>query len=134
MKLLSVIARIILGGSFAVFGLNGLLPQPFVNPPPMNETATEFLGALISTGYLFQLLKLTEVVGGLMVLSGVLLPLGLVILAPVMLNIILFHLFLEQTLPGTALPALMLVSHLFLLWAYRNNLRSLFESHPYLTP
>lgn len=94
------ILRIALGLGFTIFGLNfffNFLPQP-----PLGEPAVNFLMALIGSGYLFTLVKVTEVVGGLLLLSGKATPFALILLAPITLNIVAFHLFLD---PATGIPA-----------------------------
>ena len=113
---LPVAARLLLGLTFLVFGLNGFLhflPQPPAPPP----AAGAFFGALYATGYMLPLLKGTEVLAGALLLSGLFVPLALTLLAPVIVNIVAFHLFLA---PGNyPVIALVLTSELFLAWTYR---------------
>lgn len=99
-------ARVLLGAGFVFFGLNGLLqfmPQPA--PPP---EAGAFLGALAATGYMFPLLKSIEIVAGLMLLANFRAPLALLLLSPIAVNIIFYHLFLDPAgiAPGAALTGL----------------------------
>src|SRR5438477_1745787 len=94
------VARIGLGLVFMVFGFNKLLhflPQPPISGPP-----AEFFGALFATGYMLPLLATTEIVAGLMLLSGRFVPLAVALLAPVIVNIVGFHIFLAKG--GFALP------------------------------
>ena len=98
----AIVARLALGTLFLVFGLNGFfhfIPQPAQPPPP---EALAFAGALFQTGYMFPLIKGTEVVVGLLLLSNRFVPLALTILAPIVVNILAFHLFLAPA--GLALP------------------------------
>jgi putative oxidoreductase len=92
MKKAPLIARVILGLIFFVFGLNGFLN--FIPTPPMPDKAMAFMSGLMSSGYFFPFLKATEVVCGLLLLSGAFVPLALIVLAPIELNIFLFHAFL----------------------------------------
>ena len=85
-------ARLLLGLIFTLMGLNGFFQ--FLPMPPMNAEAGSFMGALAQTGYFFPLLKITEIVCGVLLLAGRYVSLALVVLAPVVLNIIVFHLFL----------------------------------------
>jgi uncharacterized membrane protein YphA (DoxX/SURF4 family) len=77
-------ARLLLGLIFTIFGLNGFLH--FIPTPPMSGPAGAFGGAMFATGYLFQLLKGTEVIAGVLLLSNRFVPLALAVLAPVVIN------------------------------------------------
>ena len=102
MRTLILVARILLGLMFTVFGLNfffHFIPQP---PPP--PAAGAFAGAMFATGYLFNLLKVLEVLSGLALLSGFFVPLALAVLAPIIVNILFFHAFLAPA--GLAVPLL----------------------------
>src|SRR3954469_3620773 len=75
---LPTIARIVLGTTFALSGIAGLLgAKP---PVPAGTPAADFLAALAATGYMLPLLKVTELAAGLLVLSGRFTPLGLTLL------------------------------------------------------
>ncbi len=116
-------ARVLLGLIFFVFGLNGFLG--FLPQPPMEGGAAAFMGALAATGYMFPLIKGTEVVGGLLLLGNRYVPLGLVLLAPVVVNIVAFHTVLAPPNPVTfAVLGLLL----FLAWSYRNNFKGVLEA------
>ncbi len=112
-------ARIILGLAYTVFGLNFFFH--FLPQPPSTEAMGAITGAIYSTGYMFQFIKITEIVGGLMLLSGMFVPLSLVILAPITLNIVLMHGFLDPS--GIALGLLLFVIHVFLGIRYLNFYR-----------
>ena len=88
-RYLPATARILLGLVFTVFGLNGFLH--FLPTPPMSGPSGDFAMALGATGYIFPVLKAFEVASGLMLLSGRLVPLALTLLAPIIVNIALFH-------------------------------------------
>ncbi len=93
---LSFAARILLGLIFFVFGLMGLLN---LYPPPTDlpEKLMAFTKGLMATGYFFPFLKVTETLCGLLLLSGIFVPLALVVLAPIILNIFMLHAFLEPS-------------------------------------
>lgn len=116
MNAVSTVARLLLGLVFLVFGLNGFLH--FIPNMPMPDAAVAFFGALAATGYMMPLLFTTQVVGGVLLLSGMYVPLGLALLAPVIVNIFLFHLFLA---PGGLVIAIIVAAiELFLAWRYSN--------------
>jgi putative oxidoreductase len=92
-------ARYLLGLIFLVFGANGLMMifagSGFIPmPPPKPEMATIF-GGLFGAVYLMPLVKIIEVVAGVMLLSGRYVPLALTLLGPVVVNILGLHLFVD---------------------------------------
>lgn len=118
---LPTVGRIVLGLIFSVFGLDGLLhflPQP---TGPFPEGAMAFGMAMMNTGYLFQLVKGTEAVCGLLLLGNRMVPLALTILAPVIVNIVAFHAFLEPE--GLPLALVILAIEIGLAWRYRDAFR-----------
>jgi len=110
-------ARLFLGLVFTVFGLNFFLH--FLPMPSAPPRAAAFAGALFASGYLFPLLKATEVVAGLLLLGGLFVPLALAVLAPIVINIVGFHLFLEPS--GLPVPLAVLAAELYLAWSYRSS-------------
>jgi len=122
MRIAVIVARVLLGLLFFVFGLNGFLH--FMPNPPPTPAAGAFFGALIATHYMFFLIFGTQVVGGALLLIGVAVPFALVLLAPVVVNILFFHIFLSPDL----LPMALLVAalELFLAWYYRAAFAPLF--------
>jgi uncharacterized membrane protein YphA (DoxX/SURF4 family) len=123
-------ARILLGLVFVVFGLNGFLH--FLPQPPMSGPPAAFAGALAATGYMFPLIKGTEVVAGALLLSGRYVPLALTLLAPVIVNIVAFHAFLAPA--GLALPVVVLALEIVLAWSYRASFRSVLQARTVLSP
>lgn len=122
-RYLPVAARILLGLIFFVSGLNGFvkfIPQP---KTPMPEGAVAFAGALMKTGYMMQLLAGTQLIAGALLLLNRFVPLALALLAPVILNIVLFHIFLAPS--GLILACVVLVLELYLAWAYRRSFASM---------
>jgi hypothetical protein len=117
------IARVLFGLVFFVFGLDGFLhfvPQP-TTPPP--EGALAFGMALLQSGYMFPLIKGTELVGGALLLGNRFVPLALVLLAPIVVNIVAFHVFLAPS--GMLLSLVLLAFEIGLAWAYRAAYRPL---------
>jgi hypothetical protein len=108
-------ARLIQGAAFFTFGLNGFLQ--FLPMPPAPAAAASFMGALAATGYMFPLIKGTEVLAGLLLLGNRFVPLALTLTAPVLVNILAFHVFLAPA--GIGLPLLLLATELYLAWTYR---------------
>jgi hypothetical protein len=116
-------ARYLLGAIFFVFGLNGFLG--FLPQPPLAPEGGAFLGALAATGYMFPLIKGTELVAAVLLLSNRFVPLSLALLAPITVNIFAFHALLS---PGLALPAAIIALQLYLAYAYRAQYRSMLQA------
>lgn len=91
MKVVSLIARILLGVIFTVFGLNGFFH--FIPMAPPSGLAGQFLGALAASKYIMPIFAL-QVIGGVLLLVNRYVPLALALLAPVLVNILLFHSFM----------------------------------------
>jgi hypothetical protein len=107
------------------FGLNGFLGFLPAQPAPTAEGGA-FLGALAATGYMFPLIKGTEVIAGLLLLGNRYVPLALTLLAPVIVNIVAFHGLLS---PGLGLPLVVLSLALYLAWSYRDAYRGVLNAH-----
>ena len=120
----TVAARLALGLMFAVFGVNGFLH--FLPAPPPVGAAGAFAGALAATGYMFPLIKGTEVVAALFLLSGRMPALGLLLLAPIVVNIIAFHAFLAPA--GLALGLVALGLGVFLARQYWPAFKGVFQT------
>jgi putative oxidoreductase len=93
MKYIFVIARVLLGLVFTVFGLNGFLH--FFPNPPVPGLAGQFMEALLGSHY-YVIAFGTELIGGVLLLSNRYVPLALTLLGPVIVNILSFHMFLNS--------------------------------------
>ena len=114
MRHLPTVARILLGLVFLASGVAGF----FVKPPP---EIPEFAQALMKTGYMFQFIKVVEIVVGLLLLLNRFVPLALAVLAPVMINIFAFHLFLDPK--NIVVPIVLAALQVYLAWVYRDAFR-----------
>lgn len=120
-KIVPTIARVLMGLMFTVFGLNGFLhfiPEP---KTPMPAGAAAFAGALMATGYMMQLVFGTQLLTGVLLLVNRFVPLALALLAPILVGIITFHIFLA---PASIAPGVVVVAlEVYLAWAYRDAFR-----------
>jgi uncharacterized membrane protein YphA (DoxX/SURF4 family) len=114
MKIASIIARLLLGLIFTVFGLNGFLH--FIPMQMPEGLAGQYMGALFLSHYLI-VVFLLELLGGVLLLSNQFVPLALVLLGPVIVNIFFFHVFMAPAGVGLAV----LVALLWTIVALRNK-------------
>jgi len=114
-KIIRTGPRLFLGLVFIVFGLNFFLH--FMPTPPAPPRGAAFAGALFASGYLFPLVAATQVVAGLLLVSNRFVALALAVLAPIVINIVGFHLFLAPS--GLGLALALLASELALAWNHR---------------
>lgn len=120
MKKASIIAGALIGLMFVVFGLNFFLKFIPIPPgPPEGSPPALFMGALFPTGYL-AFVKVLEILGGVLVAVPKTRNIGLLVLGPIIVNILCFHIFLTKgaTLVDPVNIAISVLA-LFLLWSER---------------
>src|SRR5256885_7786707 len=122
MKIAIIIARTLLGLIFVVFGLNAFLQ--FIHMPPPQGLAGDFMKALFASHY-FYVVAILQIAGGALCLLGKFVTLGLTLLGPVIVNILLFHIFLDPS--GLPLAIVVSALALFLLWANRQAFAGLIK-------
>lgn len=119
----TIAARVLLGLVFFGFGLNGLLH--LIPLPPAQGASEVFIGGLIASRYFFPLLFVTYLLTGAALLMGRFVPLALTVLAPIIVNIAVMHLFVPSSEAEICLAALVTVLEIFLGWSYRATFRPL---------
>lgn len=114
----------LLGLLFIIFGLNFFLKFIPMPSPPADSAAAAFMGAMYSTGFL-TLVKILEIVGGVLVAIPKTRNFGLLILGPIVINILAFNTFIAPG--GLTQPPVILVAVLsaFLLWSAKNSFAKL---------
>jgi hypothetical protein len=110
MKIATLIARILLGVLFLVFGLNGFLH--FIPLPLPSGLAGQYMSALFVSHYLV-VVFLLQVIGAALLLANRFVPLALVLLGPIVVNILLFHSLMAPAGLPLALSATLLWGILF---------------------
>ncbi len=126
MKQLPHAAAALLGLAFVLFGLNFFVPfLPSPGQPPEGSPPALFMGALYPTGYL-AFVKALEIAGGLLTVFPRTRSLGLLILGPIVINILAFHVFLTKG-AGLTDPPVLAVALLsaFVLWTERRRFAAL---------
>jgi putative oxidoreductase len=120
MKAATIVARILLGLVFVVFGSNVWFQ--FLPAPPMKGPIGAMMGAMFETHYI-HIIAAFQVLGGLILLIGRYVPLGLTLLGPIIVNILLIHILMEPS--GLPIALIVAALALFLLWRYRANFAGL---------
>jgi putative oxidoreductase len=115
MRIVALIARILLGLIFFVFGLNGFLHFIPMGPMPTG-LAGQFMGVLFQSHYVLFVAAL-QVLGGALLLVGRYIPLALTLLGPVLVNILVYHLLMD--LKG--IPMAVIVTILWCIVAYQHR-------------
>ena len=125
MKYAPTIAGILLGLLFIMSSTVVLFHLVKMPPPPEGTPPALFMGALVPTGY-FTFVKILELTGGILVTIPRVRNFGLLILGPILVNILAYHIFLMngQGLQNPMLIVIVLLS-LYLLWAGRKNFAAL---------
>ena len=122
MKILTLIARLLLGLTFVVFGLNGFLNFLSMGPMPTG-LAGQFISALVLSHY-FWVVAALQVIGGALLLVNRFVPLALVLLGPVIVNILLYHVFLNPA--GIALAILVTILWFIVFFGHRQYFSGIF--------
>jgi hypothetical protein len=116
-RYIAPVVRVLMGAFLLFTGLNGLfnfLPPPDVKLAP---GAAAFAGALMNTGYMMQLIAITQTIVGACFLANRFVPLALALFAPFIVNSMGFHLYLERS--GLPMASVFFIAELYLAWHYR---------------
>jgi putative oxidoreductase len=122
MKIAILISRFLLGMGFIIFGLNILHPFMTSPPPPEGSSAAQFVAVMVPSHWI-ALVGVLQLLGGLLLVIGRTAPLGLVVLGPILVNILAFHIFLQGG-QGIAPGLVFSVLEIFLIYAYRRHFRA----------
>ena len=117
MKIATIIARVLLGLMFVVFGSNFFL-NFIPMPPPPPGLAGDYFKVFAGSGYMYVVGAL-QLLSGLLLLIGRFVPLALTILAAMIFNILVFHILMDPK--GLPMAIVVTVLELFLVWSYRHR-------------
>lgn len=120
-KILSFVLAIIL----IFFGLNKFIQLDFIPLPQWPEEASSFMNSLSATGYVLPVVGVFEIFIGVLLLLKKWVPFALLLLVPISMNVLLFHLFLNMT---GILPAIITAGiNIILIYKYWKAYRPLFQ-------
>ncbi len=125
MKIVFPIARVLLGLVFTVFGLNGFLNFIPAEPLPTGP-ASQYIGALSQSHYMTVVFAL-QLIAGILLLLNRYVPLALTVLAPVIVNIVLFHASMAPS--GLPLAAVTVILWLIVAYQFRHIFGGLLQHH-----
>ncbi|GGG93045.1 DoxX family membrane protein [Pedobacter zeae] len=117
MKITVIVIRVLLAAMYLFASISYFL-NFMPKAPEMTAAQTTFMTGLMASVYLFPLIKITELIGGILLLINRTAPLATIIIFPVTLNIFLYTAFLAQP-KDLPMSAVMLLFNLFLFYAYR---------------
>jgi putative oxidoreductase len=123
MKIAILIARIMLGLLFTIFGLNNLFHFIHMQIPPGD--AGTLLGLMFEHGW-FAFIGILMVIAGVLLLVGRYIGIALTILGPIIVVILLYHITLAPQAIGMGLFAALL--EIFLIYAYRHHFGDIFSA------
>ena len=118
MKIATNIAGGLLGFLFIAFSLMVLLKLVSPPPPPEGSPVAMFMAAFIPTGYM-TFVKIFELIGGILVAIPKTRNFGLLVLGPIILNILAFHILIAKGAGLVGIPLFIAFLALFLLWSGR---------------
>jgi putative oxidoreductase len=118
------IVRIALGLALVVFGANMIYPFIPMDQPDVGTSARNFMDSLGATGYIFPVVGFFEVIIGIMLLLKKWVAFALILLAPITINILLFHLFLD--IPGLSIALVIVIFNAILIFKHWQQYKPLF--------
>jgi putative oxidoreductase len=119
---IKIVLRIVLALILIIFGANKFLN--FMPAPEFPEAAGNFWGALAKTGYMIPFIGATEIIVGLLLILNKWVGFALIVLAPIAVNMVLFHINLAPAAIGPA--ALVTILNAILIYAYWDKYKTLF--------
>ncbi|MDB5127878.1 DoxX family membrane protein [Mucilaginibacter sp.] len=124
MKIAMIIVRTLMGLMFLFASVVVLFKIDMGKMPEMSEANKTFMAGIMASGYLLTFIKVTELVCSIAFLTGRFVTLAAVVIFPIIINILLTHIFVAPS--GIPTAALLLIGDLFLAYYYRKNYVSLF--------
>jgi putative oxidoreductase len=120
MRIATIIVRILLGALYTFSAIMVLFH--LMKEPEMTGNAKTFMDGIMATGYFMTLLKITELLCGIALILGLFAPLATVIIFPVSLNILLYHVCIgPEGASGIPVAIFVVAANLFLAYAYREK-------------
>lgn len=126
MKIAVIIVRVLMGLLFLMASIVVLFN--IAEQPPLEGKTKIFMDGVNATGYLLTLIKVTELICGLAFVSGYFVPLATVVIAPIIINIFLFHLFVDGAPSGIGTGLFLILANSFVAYANWDKYKPLLEA------
>ncbi|MCR3750882.1 DoxX family membrane protein [Lentzea californiensis] len=117
-RYINVVVRVLFGALFAFSGFTGLFGIGSQSTDGMSAEAVAFATALGESGFVMPVVKVAELVAGIMLLVNRFVPLALALLAPLVVGVFGFHLLLEPS--GAVIAVVLAVVEIYLAWVHRD--------------
>ena len=128
MKISMVIARTLMGLLFIFASVVVLVKLAPV--PELTGVAKTFNDGIFAVGYFVPMLKIVELTCGILFVIGRFVPLATVLIAPIIVNIFMYHAFVDHS--GLPVAIFLLAANSYVAFYYRSAYRGLFYSKPNL--
>lgn len=124
MKIAVIVMRTLMGALFLFASISCL--ANLIPPPELTGNVKLFMEGMLATGYMMTLVKVTELVCGVAFVAGRYVALACVVIAPVVVNIFLFHLFVDTS--GVAVGIFLVVALSIVAYGEREKFKPLFAA------
>ena len=124
MKIAVIIVRVLMGLLFLFASISVLFN--LIAQPELTGKTKIFMDGMNASGYLLPLIKITELLCGIAFVSGYFVPLATVVIAPIVVNIFLFHAFVDTQ--GLPVGIVLVLANIFLAYGYRDKFKPLLEA------
>lgn len=125
MKIAMIIVRTLMGLLFIASSLIVLIGGP-ATPPDLSPNMKMFVDGMAASGYMLTLVKVTELMCGIAFVTGRYVALATVVIAPVIINILLVHIYLERS--GLPVAIFLVLANCFVAWWYWDKYKPLLEA------
>lgn len=126
MKIAMIIVRTLMGLLFLFASITFFFG--LITPPPMTGITKTFNEGLYAVGYFFPVLKIVELLSGIAFVTGYFVPLATVVIAPIIVNIFLFHALVDTS--GLPVAIFLVLANAFVAYYYRDAYAGLLRATP----
>ena len=123
MKIVNLVLTYLVAALFVILGAGNYFFH-FMAEPPMTEPSASWIGTMHTTHYLL-VVKILELVGGLLLALNIKRALGWAILLPIIVNIAMFEVFISKT-PGMGI-VLLIINLYFVLFVYKDKFKGIWS-------